>query len=166
MARVDLLITQSLRTQAEEVVDSQGARTMIPFLRVFGLLRIGSRARYIHDCVIDTGAPLTLFPWLHWQHFASDVEWLSPVTTQPSSWLTNVSGRTGGSCPCRVGRVEVTALDVQRPVVEMGPVSVIAQFEQVPRSDDRILIGLHASILQRRRLDIDPDEPSAWLEDR
>jgi hypothetical protein len=166
MARVGLLVAQSPRAQPQNVVDALGQPISVPLLRVFGMVRIGQRARYTWDCIIDIAAPLTLFPWVHWQNFASDVEWLTPVGASAQSWLTNVSGRTGGNCLCRVGRVEVTALDVRRPRRGLAPVSVIAQFEQDPNGDDRILIGLHASILQRRRLHVDPDLPEAWLEDR
>jgi hypothetical protein len=107
-----------------------------------------------------------LFPWVHWQNFASDVEWLIPVGASAKSWLTQISGRTGGHSNCRVGRVEVVALDVNRISQHLPPVSVIAQFEEMPSGDDRILIGLHASILQNRYLHIDPDAREGWIEDR
>src|SRR5262245_40872734 len=132
MARIRLHVAQSLRTQPQEVVDAQGTRITLPFLRVFGLLRIGRGTRYVHDCIIDIGAPLTVFPRSHWQHFARDVEWLSPVGASPGSWLTNVYGRTGGRGLCRVGRVDVGALDVFQPRQELASVPVIAQFEQTP----------------------------------
>jgi hypothetical protein len=44
-------------------------------------------------------------------------------------------------------------------------VPVIALFEQLPSADDRILVGLHASVLQGRRQCTDPDLREAWLED-
>jgi hypothetical protein len=55
---------------------------------------------------------------------------------------------------------------VPNPRQGLAPVSVIALFEQVDSGDDRILIGLHASILQRRRLHVDPNLPEGWIEDR
>jgi hypothetical protein len=166
MARIRLAVAESLRVQPEEVIDSKGQRILLPLLRVFGLLRIGRQARYPRDCIIDPGAPLTLFPLIHWQQFAGDVEWLKPTSTSPKSWLTNVRGRTGGSSSCRIGRVEVVAVDMFDSRQQLAPVWVIAQFEQYLNPDDRILVGLHASILQRRRLNVDPDLPDAWLEDR
>jgi hypothetical protein len=166
MARIRLYVLQSPRTPAEEVVDAQGARILLPFLRTFSYLRIEGPTRYVHECVIDTGAPLTVFPHAHWQQFAADVEWLTVSGNQPRSWLTNLRGKTGGSCPCRVGRVLVTAFDLEHPRQELAPVQVIAQFELRASSDDRIIVGLHASILQGRKVTADPDGRDAWLEDR
>jgi hypothetical protein len=59
----------------------------------------------------------------------------------------------------------MTASDLEHPRQELAPVTVIALFEQQPSADDRILVGLHASILQGRRQVIDPDLREAWLED-
>jgi hypothetical protein len=122
--------------------------------------------RYTWEGLFDSASPLTVVPRYHWRHFAQDIEWLRPVRTSPGSWLTSITGKTGGSCPCRVGRVEMTAFDLERPPQWLAPVHVIALFEQQPSSDDRILIGLHASILQGRRFAADPDGREAWLEDR
>jgi hypothetical protein len=165
MGRIRLYIQQSLRVPSEDVLDSQGARIEIPFLRVFSLLRIGRGTRYVWEGVLDSGAPLTVVPHDHWQHFSRDIEWLAPVNTSPGSWLTRITGKTGGSCPCRVGRVEITAFDLERPRQKLAPVPVIALFEQQATVDDRILVGLHASILQGRRVIADPDWREAWLED-
>jgi hypothetical protein len=145
MGRIRLYVAQSLRVPAEEVLDSQGTRIELPFLRVFSMLRIGQRVSDTREGILDSAAPLTLIPQCHWQHFAQDIEWLTPV--RPISWLTSISGKTGGSSPCRVGRVEVTAFDLERPPRELAPVPVIALFEQQPGADDRIIVGVHASIL-------------------
>jgi hypothetical protein len=166
MARVRLAVIQSLRVQPQEVIDQQGVRIVLPFLRVNGVLRVGRRAHSPCDCIIDIGAPLTVIPRLHWRRFASDIEWLTTVPGSAQSWVTNVYGRTGGNAPCRIGRVEVVAVDVFQPSLTLASVPVIALFEQQLPVDDRILIGLHASILQRRRLHVDPDAAEGWIEDR
>ncbi len=166
MGRIRLYVTQSPRVQPEHVLDSQGMRIEIPFLRVFTFLRIGRRAHYTWEGLLDNGAPLTVIPRDHWRCFANDIEWLTPVQANPLSWLTRITGKTGGSCPCRVGRVEMMAFDLDRPRGHLAPVPVIALFEQQPSADDRILVGLHASILQGRRQTTDPDGREGWLEDR
>ena len=166
MGRIRLYIQQSLRVQSEDVLDSQGIRIEIPFLRRVllapnwpeGAIHPGRRPRQ--------RAPLTVFPRYHWQHFTGDIEWLTPVKSSSGLWLTNITGKTGGFCPCRVGRVEITAFDLERPRQQLAPVPVIALFEQQASSDDRILVGLHGSILQGRRVVADPDGREAWLEDR
>jgi hypothetical protein len=47
----------------------------------------------------------------------------------------------------------------------LPPVPVIAIFTQDKGKLDRILVGLHASILQGRRLTVDADRREAWLEE-
>jgi hypothetical protein len=130
------------------------------------MLRIGQRARYPAEGVLDSAAPLTVIPRAHWLCFARDIEWLTPVSTSPNSWLRRITGKTGGAIACRVGRVEMTAFDLERPPQELAPVPVIALFEQQAGPDDRILVGLHASILQGRRQSTDPDLGEGCLEDR
>jgi hypothetical protein len=164
MGRIRLYVEQTLRTPAEDVLDSWGTRNTIPFLRVFALIQMGRTARYTWEGLLDGAAPLTVFPQQRWQHFRRDIEWLTPASTSPTSWLRQITGKTGGSCPCRVGRVEMTAFDLETPRQQLAPVPVIALFEQQPSADDRILIGLHASILQGRRQIVDPDLREGWLE--
>jgi hypothetical protein len=165
MPRIRLYVLQSLRTAPGEVIDDQGQLIQVPFLRACSYLHIGARTRYFQDCIVDTGAPVSVFPRSQWTQFANDVEWLRPTDPQPS-WLTRLRGRTGGCSPCRVGRIAVAAFDMEQPRQRLAPVSVIAQFEERYQPNDRIIIGLHGSILQRRRLIVDPDLREAWLEDR
>jgi hypothetical protein len=164
VARIRLYIEQSLRTE-EGVVYDQGAEVRVPFLRVFVNLRIGEQARYTRDAIVDIGAPLTVFPREQWQKFKDDIEWLTAPPSAPS-WLRSIAGRTGGSQACLVGRVSVVAFDLGSPPTFLPALKVLALFEREYSPDDRILIGLHASILQGRRLSADPDRREAWLEDR
>ena len=96
---------------------------------------------------------MSVFPRSRWLPFADEIQWLRVQTDRPDDcWLTRITGWTGGQAPCRVGRVAVQALDRERPSAELAFVDVIALFEQEPSNNDRILIGMHASIFQRRRL--------------
>lgn len=130
------------------------------------MVRIGKKTRYAWEAICDSGAPVTVIPHFHWRHFARDIEWLTLARPDPSSWLENITGRTGGSSVCRAGRVEMAAFDLENPRGYLAPVPVIALFEQQPSPDNRILIGLHASILQGRWQTTDVDGQEAWLEDR
>jgi hypothetical protein len=165
VARIRLYVEQSVRVAAQTVLDASGGQFSIPFLRVFSYLRVGLRKPLVQECIIDIGAPLSVFPLVHWRRFASEIEWLTPTAVGPS-WLTGFSGRTGGSSPCRAGRVHVAAFDRERPSNQLAPVPIIALFEQAQNPDDRILIGLHASILTGRVLTLDEERRDGWLEDR
>jgi hypothetical protein len=160
--RIRLYVQQSLRISAGAVIDPAGSTHTLPFLRVVCFLRIDP-APFVAECYIDTAAPLTVFPLVQWRQFAGQIEWLTPVSGAPS-WLTTISGKTGGSAPCRVGRVCAVAFDCERPPQQLPPVEVIGLFEQAQSGDDRILIGLHASILAGRELNLKAEQRDAWLE--
>lgn len=116
MARMRIYVRQSLRTPAETVFAASGVPLTVPFLRLFTMLRVGLQARQVAQSIIDTGAPLTVFPRKIWRRFASEIEWLSlPAAQATVSWLTNLRGRTGGRSRCRIGRVWVEAFDLERP---------------------------------------------------
>jgi hypothetical protein len=166
VGRVRLYLRQSPRAAPATVYDARGTAIALPFLRVFALIRVGTRTRHILDSIIDSGAPLTVFPLQVWQPFSREIEWLRPAADRGSaSWITHLQGRTGGHSACHVGRIFVEALDMERPPRVLRAVPVIAQFERYHHQDDRVIIGLHASILQSRRMIVVPDLSDAWLED-
>jgi hypothetical protein len=167
LARIRVYVQQSLRTDPETVVDASGSTIVIPFLRVFTLLRIGRRTPQIFDGIIDTGAPLSVFPRLSWKHFASEVEWLMiPPERLSSSWLANLRGRTGGRSRCRIGRVFAQVFDLEKGRHCLPSVPILAHFEEVVTDEDRIILGLHAGILEGRHLILEPDSRQAWIEER
>jgi hypothetical protein len=167
VARIRLYVTQSLRTVAGTAVDEAGTTLVIPFLRVFVNLRIGSRTFHIRDAIVDTGSPLTVIPHVHWRHFEDEVEWLTLPTGQAAPpWLTGVARRADNAVSCRLGRVSMAAFDLEQPPRFLAPVSVLGLFEEQRGEDDRILVGLHGSILQGRRSFVDPDGRDGWIEDR
>jgi hypothetical protein len=129
-------------------------------------LRIGHQARQIADGIIDTGAPLTVFPRLSWKRFARDIDWLKlPPERLPASWVTNLRGRTGGTSSCRIGRVFVEAFDVEGGPHFLPGNRIRAQFEEEETIEDRIILGIHGGILQGRRLIVEPDSRQAWIEE-
>lgn len=166
MARIRLYIQQSLRTSAEPILDQAGTERKIPFLRVFGIVRIGLPGRAVTETVIDTGAPLTVFPRAVWRRFERHVEWirLNPNRGE-ASWLCNLRGRTGGSSKCRVGRVLVQPCNLERPPRVLPATPVLGQFEEEDAGDDRVITGLYGGILEGRRLLVESARRVAWLGD-
>jgi hypothetical protein len=166
VGRVQLYLRQSRRIAPATVYDAGGNAISLPFLRILTLLRVGKRTRHVLDAIVDSGAPLTVFPLRAWQRFAGEIEWLKPAADQgPGSWITHLQGRTGGHGACDVGRILVETLDLERPPRVLRAVPVIAQFEKYHHQDERATVGLHASILQSRRMIVVPDLSDAWLED-
>jgi hypothetical protein len=166
VARIRIYVRQSPRAAAETVADKSGNPIALPFLRLFALIRIGLQARRLADCIIDTGAPLTVFPRQAWNRFASEIEWLTlPPAQVKDSWVTNLRGRTGGTSECRIGRIFVEAFDVEDGLRFLPGSSVLAQFEEKETAEDRIIVGLYGGILEGRRLILEPDLRQAWIEE-
>jgi len=130
-------------------------------------MRIGRHTRRLVDGIIDTGAPLTVFPRLTWKHFARDIEWLElPPEKLSSYWVGNLRGRTGGTSRCRIGRVFLEAFDVESGCRFLPVTSILAQFEEDETTDDRVIMGLHGGVLEGRRLIVETDFRQAWIEER
>jgi hypothetical protein len=167
VARIRVYVRQSQRTSPETAFDKSQTPIVLPFLRLFVLLRIGRRTRHLADGIIDTGAPLTVFPRLTWKHFARDIEWLTlPPERLSSSWVANLRGRTGGESRCRIGLVALEAFDVESGCRFLPATSILAQFEEDETIDNRIILGLHGGILEGRRLIVEPDLRQGWIEER
>jgi hypothetical protein len=163
--RLRLLTVSELR-----FVDSRGELVVIPRLRLETLLDFGpprgagsSSGPFVRGALIDTRAGLSVFPEREWRKWESRVEWLA--------WAGRVAERApprvkvlGGNYPYRVGRVWVTALDADGR--RLSPVPVVGQFPEDGGGLSRILVGLHGSILDRRRLVVDTAAGQAWLRER
>ena len=152
-------------------IDEQGQERVVPLLQLHAGIRIGKqrvpsagKPRRILNAILDTGAPLTIFPKPYWQEFASQIVRLPLVGNQPT--IGRVGGRT---FTYFLGRVWVSAFDTFGR--ELPPVPVVAQFreddippgQQVPQ----ILLGLWGGILEGRHLTrwptterYDPDIPT------
>lgn len=165
MARIRVYVRQSMRTSVGLARTGEGGLLSVPFLRVYSLMRMGSRAKFAQDCIVDTGAPLTVFPITQWKHFAEDIEWLSPADPSIDSWLSVITGKTGGEHSCRIGRVVAEAFDLGPPPTFLPPSMVFALFEETPNGDDQIIVGLHGGILAGRRLIVEPDLGVGYLEE-
>jgi hypothetical protein len=167
VAGIRVYIRQSQRTSPETVFDAKQTPIALPFLRLFVLLRIGRLARQLADGIIDTGAPLSVFPRLTWKSFASEIDWLTlPPQRYSRSWVANLSGRTGGTSRCRIGRVFLEAYDVESGCHFLPGAFILAQFEEDETIDNRVILGLHGGILEGRRLIVEPDLRQAWIEER
>jgi hypothetical protein len=133
-----------LDTDRQDFLDANGATIGLIYLRLSTMLRIGPSG-YLCDGLVDTGSAFSVFPELIWRRTAS--------------------GLTGGTFPCRVGRIAVTVFDLQRN--EISNVPVIGKFlNDGGKLRPRALVGLGFGLFDQRVLHIDIDGRDAWLEDR
>ncbi|MGH7223940.1 MAG: hypothetical protein ACRELF_11985, partial [Gemmataceae bacterium] len=99
------------------------------------------------------------------KHFAEDIELLSPDDSSLDSWLTVITGKTGGERSCRIGRVVAEAFDLGPPLTFLPASTLLALFEETPNGDDQVLVGLHGGILAGRRLIVEADLGVGYLEE-
>ncbi len=141
--------------------DEQGRERTLPLLRLRLAVHIGKDSpsprtrRQARKAILDTGAPLSVFPKHQWQRFASEIVRLPFVGER-----TPV-GRVGGrEFSYFLGRVWVSCTD---PFERHLPaVPVLAQFREddIPAGEPLppILLGLYGGILEGRTL---PRRPTA-----
>ena len=119
------------------------------------------------DAIVDTGAPLTLFPYEIWEPFAAQIQWFDqpPRDDGTPRQVTILGGRFRSS----LGRVKLGAID--EDARWLPPVTVNAWFLQYHAgSPKQAILGLRSRLLDRRRLRQEElrDEdavPAWWLED-
>src|SRR5688572_27266447 len=100
----------------------------VHYERLSVLIRVG-RVRYL-ECIVDTGAYLTVFPQDEWNRFREQIHWCSVADeSRLPPWCKQfISAATRGPCPCRLGRVAIEVVDFRRPQRVIGPTDVFALF--------------------------------------
>ncbi len=107
--------------------------------------------------ILDTGAPLTLFPETVWTRFPqAQIEF--GQSARPIRFSV-----AGIVCAFRLGWIWLGVQDDERPVGRLPPQKVLAQFaEDGGRLRSQALVGLSHSVLTGRRLvretTLEPDE--------
>ena len=118
------------------------------------------------EAVVDTGAPISIFPQKVWERFEVEISW--PAVANAPEWCKEFHGAAGGTVPCRVGIVPVRFLDLPEPEdaqgkdtgQSLGPTDIAAMFaydkhlERDGYKPRQILIGLGGGPFTGRRLDM------------
>jgi hypothetical protein len=159
--------------------DRSGTVARFPTYRLFILLAIpprdysGEPLPDLRDVVrlpaiLDTGAPLSIFPFPIWNLFADRIRWLD----QPPAATPRRVSILGGTFGYRLGRVKVGAIDPERRW--LPPTTLAAFFlDDATGAPREVVFGLRNRLLDGRRLRHEP-EPGAdpeevpgrwWLED-
>lgn len=97
--------------------------------------------------VLDTGAPLTIFPFAVWQPFASAVQWL---TQPPQPAQTRVT-ILGGRFAFRLGRVRFGAADEDGNWLPAAS-STALLLDHDPAAPKQAVLGLRTRLFDGRQL--------------
>lgn len=142
-------------------------------LRLITILRIGPDAprgsrdmRRRVQAIVDTGAPLTIFPDQVWSDFPPSV---IRFLDAPANGLPQTMVVSGVRCTFRLGWIWLGVEDAEMPVSSLPAQRVLAQFAlDGGRMKSNVLVGLSHSVLTGRRLvrettleanELDPAEP-------
>jgi hypothetical protein len=133
--------------------------------RILALIRIGGRL--LREAVVDTGAPVTMFPEVIWRHFENDIRWLT-TRNDPTvpDWCRRFGGVAGGAIPCRIGLVSIEILSIKKNRIgpeQLGPSDLLAMFAFDGGRAREILLGLAGGFLDNRRLEFIYDTASVIL---
>src|SRR5262245_23850524 len=103
-----------LRTHRQAVATQDGQTLEVWRERVKALLVIGRRSQRIRESLVDTGAVLTVFPRSVWTEFEGEIDWVDVKSeTKRRDWTKSITGLSGGSVPCRLGRVQMRIVDLE-----------------------------------------------------
>src|SRR5438128_427320 len=120
---------------------------VIYYERIKALLEIGASAKIRDDCLVDTGAVLSVFPEKKWKIFEKDINWLyipGSGAVLPD-WIAKVTGLGAQPVDCRIGkiRIQIIELPLTTPPPKRSPaLEVIAKFPYDNGAYSQILLGL------------------------
>jgi hypothetical protein len=119
----------------------------------------------VFEGLVDTGAPITVFPQKVWSSCADDIEWLTKESDERvPEWLRSVGGLTGGTIPCRIGRVPLSIYGKQMRCIFQNVAVIGKMVLDQGRLRPKVLLGLYGPPLNcgfhwSRR-----EYPQAWLD--
>jgi hypothetical protein len=120
---------------------------------------------WLPEAIVDTGAPLTLFPFSVWRHFQDVIRWLN----QPPAPVPQRVAILGSRFAYRLGRVRIGAFD--RDANWLPAVWTNALFlDDDPSAPKRVVLGLKTRLFDQRQIRCAnaPEELLGqvwWLED-
>jgi hypothetical protein len=127
--------------------------------RIVAILRIGGgRPAIIREAVVDTGAPLSVFPERQWRSFPREIRWLTKLhDAAVPNWCKQFGGAAGGMIPCRLG-VLMVELFGANPNQKLGPAEILAMFaHDNGKMKDDILFGLGGGAFANRHFELTYD---------
>ena len=174
MARVRIALDQYGATPFFHPGDRSGVPLRIPYYRLLTQLAIIPRDQapdyrpptpthpWCPFAILDTGAPLTLFPYEVWQPFEAAITWLAQPPL-PAGGPRRVA-ILGGTWAYRLGRVRMGLLDDDGGW--LAPAWTNAWFlDDDPAAPKQAVLGLRTGLFDGRQLRSDSSGEEWWLED-
>ena len=142
---------------------------VIYYERVKALLEIGRTAAIRQDCLVDTGAILSVFPQIVWTNFEREIDWLyDPASGRAlPNWLGKVTGLGAQPIDCRIGkiRIQIVELPLAVPTPLRSPAfEILAKFPYDNGLYSQILLGLGGRGGLAWKIVVDSANAQAWLE--
>jgi hypothetical protein len=137
--------------------------------RIKALLEIGNAAKIRDDCLVDTGAVLSVFPEKKWKTFEKDIHWLyvPGAGAVIPDWIATVTGLGAQPVKCRIGKttIRIIELPLTPPQPKYSPVvEIIAKFPYDNGAYSQILLGLGGNAHLGWKMTIDSANSRAWLD--
>jgi hypothetical protein len=144
-------------------------KEVVHYERIKALLEIGATGRWRQDCLVDTGATLSVFPEKQWKNFQKDINWLYVPGSGGAllGWITKVTGLGAQAIDCGIGtiRLHIIELPIASPSPTRSPeVEIIAKFAHDGGVYPQILLGLGGRAFVQWKLVVDSANGAAWLE--
>jgi hypothetical protein len=161
MPRINLVY---LRTSPQNL-----GKEVVYYERIKALLEIGTTARLPRDCLLDTGAVLSVFPENQWKGFQNDITWLYVPGSRHSlpDWITKVTGLAAKPIDCGIGKIKlhIVELPIASPTPRRSPeIEIIAKFAHDAGAYPQILLGLGGRAFSQWRLVVESASGAVWLE--
>ncbi len=161
MMTFDRRVRLSLDVMKRAVVMDQAGPRLLTSDRLSTYFRFPGIGTW-HRALIDTGAPLTVFPETVWKSHADVIEWVGcPLGEEPPAWLRSVNGLGGGLFQCDLALVQVSFFDDDLRC--LGPRAIYAKCAYDAGALPVTLIGLGGLAFENRRLEIEYSAGQAWL---
>lgn len=125
---------------------------------------------WINECIIDTGAFVSVFPHSTWSGFQQAVHWLSKLNDpRLPPWLRRIAGAFGGSVDFRLGRIRgrFVAFSRSKDIVTSRWQSITGLFAEPHKHFNHRppVIGLEGGSFATNRLIVEAGLQEARLEE-
>ena len=111
------------------------------------------------ECVVDTGAPLSVFPQIVWLPWSDRIEWFEPAD-EVSTLAIGVKSISGEMAPAKLGRISVS-LRNKHPsqpstFIETPTFEILGKFMMAETDFNRAVLGIAGNAMDRwQRLEVD-----------
>ncbi len=161
MPRVRLQIKPATDRPSRSFIERDGHILPLHEFRLTTRIRLGmppgrgvpDRRSAMKEAIVDTGAPISIFPRSVWLGFANEIEKLSLLGLGSESPVIALGG---SRFPFRLGRIVITVYDGESRYLSATPILALFVDEPLGSRPPPVLLGLWRGVLEGRRLVMGP----------